>query len=243
MSAQLSRLYLQAMGLPLYVPRFVLPGAAPSSQGDFAALDEPPLPAEQQQAAVVAVPATAQPVAVDSQAARRSLGELEAVDSRGREPVSAAPAASAAQGVRFRANLIDTGIGLRLLTDCSEVELRPAEKRLLANISRAVARRWQCDAELALSAERFDWPLVKVPGLLQGADEAREALSARLLARAGERPLRAVLVFGEGMRSYVCREYLGAAGVELIHAPAAQALLDDGRLKAPLWSALRAITA
>ncbi len=248
MSAELRQSYLQAMGVALFVPRFVLPGAAPSTRGEYSAPSATAAETAQEQSdAATQVPPPAQAAAssvADQQAVRRSLDELSSapsVDSV--KPAAALAESITAPAVRFNASLVDSGIGLRMVADCSDGALSPAQKRLMANISRALARRWRCEADLMLSAANFEWPLVKLPGLLQGGDEAREALSARLLANVGELPLRAVLLFGDSLQKYVCEDYLREGGAVLIQAPALQQLLDDGSLKAPLWSALKAIAA
>ncbi|MGB1541978.1 MAG: hypothetical protein ACPHBL_00490 [Spongiibacter marinus] len=245
MSAELQHAYLKAMGLPLYVPRFCLPGAKPSVRAEYAQAPEPPRDAvaESKQPLETGAPN------IDTASARRALGELTASkDSPAEKPVEkrSATAATAeterSTALRFTASLVDSGIGIRFLADCSNSDLSPASKRLVANIARAMARHWQREQQLSLSATVFDWPIVKVPGLLTGEEEAREALSAYLIAQRGSTvTANVVIVFGDSLRPYVDGDYLAAHSAKLIQAPSVEVLQTRPGAKAELWAALRAV--
>lgn len=255
MSAELRAAYLDAIGLPVYVPRYVLPGAAPSPQGDYPRA----VPAAVEAVATGPAPPVSesgnapQPEAragLDHRDARRELGMLTRDDSGGPQarPQPGAAAVPAPGGAseqappRFSASVIDSGMGIRFLADCSAGELAPPAKRLVANIARAMARHWQCEAALGLSASTFDWPLVKVPGLLRGEGEAREALTAHLLAAVQDAPAtQLVVVFGDSLSRFIDANYLAAHSAQLLSAPDLQILLDQPAQKAPLWSALKAV--
>lgn len=255
MSAELRAAYLDALGLPLYVPRYVLPGAAPSRQDDYPCSEvvaesagaELELPSAEQRGGP-------EPVARsggDHREARRELTMLtrDGEASRGSAKEVAASAASPAPGKqdaqaapRFSASVVDSGIGIRFVADCSAGELAPQAKRLVANIARAMAKHWQREEALALSASIFDWPLVKVPGLLQGEGEAREALTAHLLAATKNTPaIELVVVFGQTLSRFIDPAYLAAHSAQQLSAPDLQTLLDEPSQKALLWSALKAV--
>lgn len=248
MSAELQQAYLKAMGVPLYVPRFSLPGAKPSIRAEYS---QPPVPqydtvtTEEQPRPETRVPD------IDTASARRTLGELtESVDSSAEQPsarrsmTEASPAGEATRVLRFTASLIDSGIGVRFLADCSAADLSPVSKRLVANIARAVARHWQREEQLSLSATVFDWPIVKVPGLLTGEEQARDALSAYLIAERGSTTAtNLILVFGDTLSRYVDSGYLAAHSAALIQAPSVADLQASAEAKAELWSALQAVKA
>ena len=242
MSAALRQSYLRAMGLPLYVPRFVLPGAAPS-----------PVVETEEDAAQPAVGAPApesqqtcqptRPSDESGRAARQALGELTEAPvvavprnkpvERGVEGRAAAPC--------FQASLVDAGIGLRMVADVSSGPLAPEARKLMANIARAVATHWQRIEQLAFSASNFEWPLVKVPGISQGAEEARDALSARLVSADADAGIHLVLLFGDNLQDYISAEYLAAHNARLLQTVDAEQMLGNADHKAALWAELRAI--
>jgi len=91
-SAELQHAYLKAMGLPLYVPRFCLPGAKPSVRAEYAQAPEPPRDAvaESKQPLETGAPN------IDTASARRALGELTASkDSPAEKPVEKRSATAA----------------------------------------------------------------------------------------------------------------------------------------------------
>lgn len=245
MSAALRQSYLRAMGLPLYVPRFVLPGAAVSPKLSGVVEDAVAAPPETPTAAPVAVatPRDASAAAELSRAAREVL--TEPVVATNPLPVPASPTAETrAEVLRFHAAVVDTGIGLRMVADVSDGPLSDEARKLMANIARAVAVHWQCADKLAFSASNFEWPLVKaVTSIRQGAIDARDALSARVVSEGAGPPIHLVLLFGDSLQAFLNSDYLAAHQARLLCAADAEQMLGNADHKAALWAELRAIRA
>ena len=239
MSAALRQSYLRAMGLPLYVPRFVLPGAAVS----------PKLPGVVEEAVAAPSDTAAAPAAARRDAAAtaelsRAAREVltEPVVAPAPVPPSASPVAETrAEALRFHASVVDTGMGLRMVADVSNGPLSDPARKLMANIARAVAVHWQCADKLAFSASSFEWPLVKATSIRQGAIDARDALSARVVAEGAGPPIHVVLLFGDSLQTFLNPDYLAAHQARLLCAADAEQMLAHAEHKAALWAQLRAI--
>ena len=240
MSAALRQSYLRAMGLPLYVPRFILPGAAPSPAVE---IDQPDVNSPAPQPSLEKTLPAQQPVAESGNAARQALGALTepVATPASREKPETRRVESHAEALRFHASLIDTGIGLRMVADVSKGPLTPEARKLMAHIARAVAAHWQRAEQLAFSASNFEWPLVKVPGISQGAEEARDALSARLLSTEADAAIHLVLLFGDSLQNFISDDYLSAHNARLLRTVEVEQMLGNADHKAALWAELRAI--
>lgn len=230
--------FLDAMGVVSYVPRFVLPNARPSARCE---MPVPPPGDVRSEAPARAAPPVGGTAGVGPEApAVRPAGEAR---QRVEMPSIQAPsaptkpaAAPPAEAVRFAADLVTTQLGLMFLCEGS---LRPEQKRLVANIAAAFSRHFLPDQEAGLQASRFSWPVLQSAGLAQGADAARDALSANVLAQAERLRMKWVVVFGDGLLPYLDSQLLAQEGVLLVPAAELAELLQSAAAKAALWRALQ----
>ena len=117
----------------------------------------------------------------------------------------------------------------------------PAEKRLMANIAVAVSRHHKLAKAPEFATSRFQWPVLKTPGLTMGGDAAKEALQANIMAQAERQQAHCVILFGSALQPYIDVATLQSAGIQLLYAAEPAAMLADGSLKAPLWQNLRKV--
>ena len=255
--------YLQAMGVDTYVPRFILDGAAPSpifefelpsddevAGSDAADIETFDVDAEYQQMAEVearAVPAPpAEPLRAGSRiaAALQELGfDSAAPQVNTRSPLAVSPADQAASAAavspEFKVELVATGIGLLMIADTTTGSPSPAEKRLMANIAVAVSRHHKLAKTPEFATSRFQWPVLKTPGLALGNDAAKEALLANVMAQAERQQAHCVILFGSSLQPFIDSAMLQTAGIQLLYAAEAAAMLADGGVKSQLWQNLR----
>lgn len=236
--------FLDAMGVVSYVPRFVLPNALPSPRCEMPLPGRGKLrPEPQPEVSAVAAPATNTPsqnlaaptrVVPGQSGEARRRGDMPAVETAPAQPKPAQ--ATAAEAVRFNADLVTSLLGLMFVSDGN---LIPEQKRLLANIASAFSRHCLQGQEAGLQAGRFSWPVVQTAGLAQGAEAARDALTANLLAQAERQGVKWVVVFGERLLAYVDAELLAREGVSLLRAASLAELPGNAGAKAALWRALQ----
>lgn len=223
--------FLDAMGVVSYVPRFVLVNARPSPR---CAMPSAPSHVPDPVVATPAGPSAESPAPVAEARVPRPALDLPGVLSP--SPVARVERDHTSKPVRFTADLVASQLGLMFV---SEGGLTPEQKRLLANIAKAFSRHFLQDRAPGLQASRFSWPVTQSPGLAQGVDAARDALSANLLAQAERFELRWVVLFGDTLQPYVDTRLLAAEGIALLHCVAVAELLSQATAKADLWRALR----
>ncbi len=245
----LQREYLKALGASYFVPRFVLPGAAPSSQAplpvaearvDVAPIDEAQLTAESPAAVTAPLEEREAPPALSAEH-RPAMPVLEdSAAAKSREERREAQASTESPDVSFQAALVDTGIGLLMVAPSPSEGLDAGAKRLMANIARALAVHQGTANHLAFAAADFAWPMAKVPGLKMDAAAARDAFSASLRSRSDKHGLRCILLFGAELAPYVDADLLGA-GARFLNTASVTELMQDATAKAVLWQALRSL--
>lgn len=235
--------YLQALGVDIYVPRVVLPGAKPALEPawDPAALMPAP--------AVAPVPKAPTAAPAPSQREAIALPTLDLPREGGRpapepRPTKAAepsaPTAPTASATRFTLTVVQAD-GVVILDDAPTGGGRADYQKLLANLLFALGHR-----PTALGFDVFQWPpAVKMPQLDQGEDAARETLSAYLQKRLlGGGTL---LLLGESASRWVpaeLRQQLTPAplicGVSLVSL---WTCLREPTTKRQLWQDLRPLAA
>lgn len=255
--------YLQAMGVDTYVPRFMLDGAAPSpifeldiavedefADGETAEVASFDADTEYQQMAEAQERNTPAPTGEPQRAGSRIASALQELGFESAAPTPAlAGQASSAPGAttdvavspEFNVELVATGIGLLMIVETTTAPPSPAEKRLMANIAVAVSRHHKLAKAPEFATSRFQWPVLKTPGLTMGGDAAKEALQANIMAQAERQQAHCVILFGSALQPYIDVATLQSAGIQLLYAAEPAAMLADGSLKAPLWQNLRKV--
>lgn len=177
--------YLQALGVDIYVPRVVLPGAKPALEPAWDPTALMPAPAV---APVPKAPTAASAVApTPTQREAIALPTLELPRAGGRSapeprPTKAVePSATTvptAPATRFTLTVVQAD-GVVILDDAPTGGGRADYQKLLANLLFALGHR-----PATLGFDIFQWPpAVKMSQLDQGDDAARETLSAYLQKR------------------------------------------------------------
>jgi hypothetical protein len=252
--------YLQAMGVDTYVPRFVLDGAAPSPvfeldiavEDEFADVETAEVASfdadtEYQQMAEAQERNTPAQTGEPQRAGSRIASALQELGFESAAPppaqASSTPGAATDVAVRpeFNVELVATGIGLLMIVETTTAPPSPAEKRLMANIAVAVSRHHKLAKAPEFATSRFQWPVLKTPGLTMGGDAAKEALQANIMAQAERQQAHCVILFGSALQPYIDVATLQSAGIQLLYAAEPAAMLADGSLKAPLWQNLRKV--
>ncbi len=255
--------YLQAMGVDMYVPRFELDGAAPSPvfaldvavEEDFSDDKTTPLAdfdadVEYQQMAEAQEREVPAPAGETPRAGSRIASALQELGfeppassaSLAKSQTNTGSAANAVAGSpEFKVELVATAIGLIMIVDTTTGAPSPAEKRLMANIAMAVSRHHKLAKAPEFSTSRFQWPVLKTPGLSLGGDAAKEALQANIMAQAERQQAHCVILFGSTLQAYIDAATLQSAGIQLLYAAEPRAMLGDGSLKAALWQNLRKV--
>lgn len=259
--------YLEAMGIQAFVPRWVLPAAAPSRQA--------PLPEPEPLAAADAVPS--EELALDEAAVVQANGEPRKAPNQrvagvvsgimgelaGREPAPVEPKADPATSQAKRVldvlaepvptETVHFSLCLWRVTDALMVIDSHQTKQalptnvLLSNILFAKGLR----ASLP-RPEVLNWP---VPGVVEGEGgwtHAREMVQAFLNARFERQPVQAVWLMGEPAYRAVCSAEgnyqestgqlrdLAALGCLAVILPSLTDMLRSPSLKAPAWQAIKA---
>lgn len=178
MQEGLRRQYLKALGIPCLVPRFVLPGAAPSRRCE--------VPAVETANRVSVVPASpVEPVASPSIERPR----LDVPDIKPVQPpqVDKTPPPPVAKSPAFSLTLCRSGSWLSV--DEGGMPRR-AYLRLVTNLLRA------CGDQSEISGELFEWPPARHPRLDTSLAAAGQVLGSRLQALHERQPLQRLLLLG-----------------------------------------------
>lgn len=240
--------YLRALGVDIYVPRRILPGALPSMACEWEAaivLDaQPSAPPESTVSEIVseAVAAPARERGVDL---RQLAGELQQPATRRAEAavpaVAPAPvpvAAAQSDAPKFALAIAVAAHGLLIVDDAPAGTGERAEyQKLLANILFALR------SESAPALDIFVWPLSRQPQLDRSAAAARETLAAHLHNQAQRHAVHTVLLLGETAQQWCDLEGLDSPGVRRVASVSALSCLRDPALKRRLWSDIRHLAA
>lgn len=251
---QLRQHYLEAMGIESYVPRWPLPGAAPSPLLDLPLSDEPG--DETEEVGGKSGPMRPDVVALASELRQSSASrprldvDLGTEESKPRAVPTEAPAVR--RSLRFTLNVWQ--ISQHILVLDSRRDLALPVGRLLHNMVLALG----LTSEELVSAEPFRWPLSEL-GLSskQGEEEARAALQAFVAARLPRQPLSHILLMGgpavrfalppEQLEETSVRALMGTslplnidgASLEAIVLPSLANILQYPEFKATVWAAIK----
>lgn len=242
--------YLRALGIDIYVPRLILPGALPSAACEWEAEPQSDVPARAMDvvaeviAAVAAVPAPQvsadQPDTISSQdqhpATRSRVPDIDpqpVTAPRSTEPVPARPVADTSPKIALG---IAVGGGVLLIDDAPA---SPAERgefqRLLGNVLFALR------GDGALPAlDVFLWPMSKQPQLDRSADAARETLAAHIQNQIQRHAVHTVLLLGDAARQWVD---IDAEGLRCVRSVSALGCLREPAQKRQLWQDIRRLAA
>ena len=237
------RAYLDAMGIVCYVPRFVLPNAAPSKlciipvpqrgvdddePGERKAQLELKKPTADRAGQATSAPRPEMPVFAEDTGLGRASNKKGIVEEKA--PIKAV--------VEFTAYLVGSALGIAFVTDQN---MAAADKRLLANIATAYSRHACGSQDSGLQAGQFRWPVARSNSLNQDAEAARDAFSAHILARAERESLRGLVVFGDGLQTYLDARLLKDEGLGLIATVELSELAGNAAAKAALWRDLKGL--
>lgn len=236
--------YLRALGVDVYVPRRILPGAAisPACEWDGACLvaAEPAAPvsgdaavAQTPVAAVVrdiATPTVVQrappPVPIiDERPAQRRENAAPPVSNRAKDNTAA----------QFALSVLTCDGGVLIIDDApARNSARTEYLRLLGNLLFALRRR-----AIAPTLDIFIWPMVKSPQIDQSAQAAREALDAYVQKQIQNHAAQIVLLLGDGAQRWLPET--ARASWPAIHAVSISAwsCLSEPDLKRRLWQDLQ----
>jgi hypothetical protein len=222
--------YLDAMGVDVYVPRAILPGARVSeacawdASAIIAATAEPRAEA----AAAVAVLSDAAPARQQTAAAR------EPRRAPATEPARAAAPAAAANAIpRFALSIVGSDNGVLIVDDAPPASVARADYlRLLGNVLLALQGK-----TTALALDVFAWPMVRNAQIDQSAVAAREALAAYLQKQFANRGVHTVLLLGANAGQWA----IPASADAPVYATSISvwSCLREPQLKRQLWHDLR----
>lgn len=211
---ELQRLaYLEALGIPGFVSRHDLPGAAPSRRVQLVRR---------------AAPAVPQPVAERADLAASLKPEMQSPRPAA-QPRTATPAAAKEVPV-FSVTAVAAGDWFWV--DEIPAGREPGEEygQLIIAICRALEL-----AESGAQVERFSYPVNS--RLAGGMDEARQALLGFLSGRLSRLSPRGVVLLGEFAEPWFDRSCL--EGQRVVETVSAWRMLRDPALKAQAWSDLQ----
>jgi hypothetical protein len=223
--------YLSAMGVELYVPRSILPGAKLSlpCEWDEQALLEPEI--EPVDVAEIIAPISTPPV-------RRAPPLEQTRAQRRNEPIAPTPSADNAATPRFTLSIISGDNGV-LIVDDAPGAARNDYLRMLANLLFALQGG---TANPAL--EIFAWPMTKTnPRLDQSATAAREALAGYLQKNIDQRAVHTVLVLGDAARNWAAPALQQNNALRCAVSVSAWSCLREPQVKRQLWQDVRHLVA
>jgi hypothetical protein len=225
--------YLAALGIDVYVPRVVLPGAGASvlCEWDEQALAETAEPAGIPELLGKTFGAALEPNPVASIPAPVLAGEQKPV-----RPAPARDVQRTEQPVpRFALSIVLAANGVLLIDDApASSAVRNDYQRLLGNFLNAVNKDGQFVLDL------FAWPLRNSPPIVQGEAAAKETLAAHLYKQIQQRGIKTVLLLGESAQRWVCLE---SPELNCIRSNSLLGCLRDPSLKRQLWHDVRGMAA
>ncbi|HSB97830.1 MAG TPA: hypothetical protein VLC91_15325 [Spongiibacteraceae bacterium] len=235
--------YLRALGIEVYVPRWVLPGAKPSQlcEWDFLPTQASISPA--------LVSIAAEPVTAAIPARQRALPEELRIDVTPR-PAAKAVADIASADIaseignatavvappKIALSVVVGDGGILIVDDApATTALRADYLRLLSNILFAV-----CGRNTQPTLDVFLWPLAKRPQLDQSAEAARETLAAHIQKQIQQYAIHTVLLLGDAAQHWCA---LDSDNLQCIKSVSALACLRAPELKRTLWNDIRPLAA
>lgn len=241
--------YLRALGIDVYVPRHILPGALPSSACEWeeaASAPESRAPADAiaatlrvDDAPVAATPVVEAPSTRDAGLDLSKLtGDLQAPSQRRSvaEKPAVAPAAKPVVDVPKIALSIAVGAGGILVVDDAAANAgeRNEYLKLLGNLLFAL------HSDAAPAIDVFVWPMLKQPQLDRSAEAARETLAAHIQNQLQRHAVHTVLLLGEAAQRWCA---VDGAGLRCATSVSALACLRQPALKRQLWNDIRHLAA
>ena len=239
--------YLQALGVDIYVPRVLLPGAKPALEPawDPAALMPAPavapvLEAQSTAATVAPAPAQREAMALPMLDLPREGGRPAPVPRQHKAAEPSAPTAPTAPVIRFTLTVVQAD-GVVIVDDAPAGGGRADYQKLLANLLFALGHR-----PAALGFDIFQWPpAVRMSRLDHSEAAARETFSAYLQKRLQNGGT--LLLLGESAGHWVPAELRQqftpaplVCGVSLISL---WTCLREPAAKRQLWQDLRPLAA
>lgn len=223
--------YLAALGIDMYVPRVVLPGARVSPLCEW---DELPL-------AEIAEPPVLPELPGNVLEQKRSAPPLTPVLDPSQKPTRATPippreTARVEHPVpKFALSVVLAANGVLLIDDApASGAARNEYQRLLGNFLNAVNKDGQFVLDL------FVWPLRNSPAIVQNEQAARETLAAHLHKQIQQRAIKTVLLLGEAAQQWV---QLDNSELTCIRSNSLLGCLRDPSLKRQLWHDVRGLAA
>lgn len=240
--------YLHALGVDVYLPRVILPGARPSVVCDWdwaaeesARQSSPDISIEEAIPATSAAPAKIPETAVKP-ANRPPVPVIEQRAARREPVVEVAARARDGSGIpQFALSVISTDTGALIVDDAPRNSAARGEYlRLISNLLFAL-QGGPAQGAAAPTLDVFIWPMVKNnPQIDQSADAAREAVAAYVQKQIHNRGLRTVLLLGDNAQQWLpeaARAHLGAACA--VSSVSGWRCLGEPALKRQLWLELR----
>ncbi len=227
--------YLDALGIEMYVPRFVLPAAKASAACEWLIDIEKPL----QVAAVIAeipqssIPNTPKhtPIArdIDIQPARVAP-----------TPPASMPVKSAVTNTvaapKFALSVTFVDGDILLIDDAPATNAERSEfQKLLTNFLFALRHR-----PVQFSLDIFLWPMLKSTTVQQDATAAREALNAYLQKQMQQRNVQRVLILGATAQEWCVLE--DRPQLHCLRSVSLLQCLREPKHKRELWDAVRALS-
>lgn len=246
--------YLEALGIPTYVPRYVLPLApAPQQAALPVAAQEPvanPLPRSADQildSVAREAPATELQSGAPQAQAPQVTRELESLVADTRAPVTAesvvAPVAESKQSRVEPFVLSCWWLGDELLAvDSREPGAALPVEALFNNIARALG--WH---DLSREQDRLRWPLAENRfTAAANASDARDTCSIWLEAASARRPVKSIWLMGQQAREYCSpipleSEVAEWNGIRLLSMPSLSELLQAPERKRDVWQLLQSV--
>jgi len=241
---------LDAIGIMPLVPRFVLPGAKPSPQGEVVQLENLPLatqPVVQVPPKVFDSPQAAtqveRPSATKSAPSARIDIDIPDAAAR-REPIAsgAAENGAAAEQVRLQVCLCQHHPRLFSLLPLYRADFQQEADQFIAAVAKSVGVQPQ-----AAAPQVFRWPYVNNPKLDHGINALRETLAAFVKQSARE-PGCVLLLWGADLSRYLPVPAITAPGefalgenLRVIAVRRVQDYFNEPQLKRELWQQISAL--
>lgn len=240
--------YLRALGIDIYVPRLVLPGALPSVECEWEAAPESDATSTAVAAAAVEAAAAAllQPEISSPQqhepqqhlATRSPVPtiDLPSAPAPRRSEPAVKPAPVDAEATPRIALGIAVGGGILVVDDAPANPAQRGEfQRLLGNVLFAL----RGDGALPV-LDIFLWPMLKQPQLDRSGAAARETLASYIQAQVERHSVHTLLLLGAAAQQWVERD---AEGLRCVRSVSALGCLREPAQKRQLWQDIRHLAA
>lgn len=230
--------YLAALGVDMYVPKVILPGAKLSTacEWDVATL-------EAQVAAAPVIESIKTEVAAKPELAPARVAVVDAEKKSPRQSITQAaiaqPTTAAVAVPKFALSVVLAANGILLIDDAPvSAAARGEYERLLGNFLTAVNKSGQ------FSLDIFFWPMHKNAQIVQDENAAKETLAAHLHKQIQQRALHTVLLLGDAAQRWVDLTLdLDTQSLRCIRSNSLLACLREPALKRQLWSDVRELSA